>query len=108
MNVNASVPIHGEVRLRKIKISFNCYQGLECTIDLCAGIDCGNGVCVGGVPANCNCDPGYLNIESNCAETCTIDPCQELDIKLLYFIALVFCHLECMSYASCRNSPVAE
>ena len=44
---------------------------------MCAGIECGNGTCIGGT---CSCDPGYMNIGNNCERTCALNPCQELDI----------------------------
>ena len=56
-------------------------SGPECTIDMCAGINCGNGTCIGGT---CSCDPNYVEIDNFCERTCApLNPCQELDIFLL-------------------------
>ena len=52
-------------------------SGPECTIDKCAGIECGNGYCIGG---NCNCDANYVNIDNFCEKTCALSPCQAADI----------------------------
>ena len=47
-------------------------KGWNC-IDLCEGIDCGNGTCIGG---NCSCDKHFVNIGNVCRKTCALQPCQ--------------------------------
>ena len=58
---------------------FNCecndgFEGERCEIDKCEGVICENGSCDSGT---CTCNAGYINIDGNCEETCTVNPCQE-------------------------------
>ena len=76
MNANVSASIIGKVgQQKKIENSLICL-GRECTIDKCADIDCGDGVCVAGT---CSCNPSYVNVNNFCKATCATDPCQSLD-----------------------------
>ena len=84
------------------------YGGATCNLDLCLGIECGNGTCIGGncqcdedyvndrnicvdicegidcgtgaecFGGNCTCQTGYANVENFCEETCALNPCKEL------------------------------
>ena len=51
------------------------FEGQRCEIDLCDSVICENGSCDSGT---CICNAGYINIDGNCEETCTVNPCQEL------------------------------
>ena len=53
-------------------------------IDLCEGIDCGNGTCIGG---NCSCDTNYENIGNICLKTCAHQPCQASN-KFIFKLAM--------------------
>ena len=67
-----SIESHNDTK----RLQCECYEGFEgqqCEIDLCDGIFCGNGFCVA---ACCSCNPGYINIENFCAETCASNPCK--------------------------------
>ena len=61
--------------LRNTKLTI--LSGPECTIDQCAGIECGNGTCIGGI---CQCDDDYVNSNNFCERTCALSPCQATDI----------------------------
>ena len=66
---------------------FYWLQGPECTIDLCEGINCGNGLCIGG---NCKCDDNYVNEDNVCVETCTLEPCQASDMHFSFHANLIW------------------
>ena len=54
----------------------------------CDIIDCGgNGSCVDGY---CNCDFGYVSENNFCYETCAVNPCQELNLRLRSIQVVVY------------------
>ena len=83
------------------------YGGANCDVDLCSGIECGSGTCIGGIcecdeghyndgnvcvdmcqgincgtggncfGGNCTCLTNYVKIENFCEETCALAPCKE-------------------------------
>ena len=55
--------------------NFQCAKPTACDI-----IDCGEyGDCVDGI---CKCDNGYVVENNFCKETCALNPCQELNLRL--------------------------
>ena len=75
-------PINMMVIINTVIISLiyqNIFLGADCSIDLCEGINCGNGICTGGDPVTCNCDDGYVDINAVCEKTCDLNPCKEMD-----------------------------
>ena len=73
-NNNGECSINSSNNIEQLQCE--CYEGFEgqrCEIDLCDGVICENGFCNAGI---CTCNKDFINIENNCRETCSLNPCE--------------------------------
>ena len=62
------------------------YGGANCNLDLCSGIECGSGTCIGG---NCECNTNYVNVGNTCEQTCSSTPCQAPNTLQIEYISII-------------------